>query len=204
MRWRMGVNKTEGIDEFKWIGTLFLGGIIITFILLFNGLNFFNDNTSNIGVLLAVGMLTFLSIFFNLINPYTKLLSEFKKYIDSDIEKMESKALEKFKSKDYQSVRMITTDIEQKENLTKWIKIDLWLYLPILLYLLSIPFGLISNQNIANAFTTRDIQGVLFYFGYMTTFFLVTSIMVTSLVKLHSLKGKDKLDKKSKKQKSKP
>ena len=195
----MGIEKT---DEFDWTGILFLGGIILTFILLFNGLKFFNDNTSNIGVLLAVGMLTFLSIFFNLINPYTKLISEFKKYIDSDIGKMESKALERFKSKDYQSVRMITIDIEQKKNLTKWIKIDLWLYLSILLYLLSIPFGLISNQTIANAFTTRDVQGVLFYLGYMTTFFLVTSIMITSLVKLHSLKDKDKLTNKSKKSKS--
>ena len=201
MRWGMvRIEKKEEFDVSKWIGILFLGGIIITFILLFNGgLKIFNENTQNIGVLLAVGMLTFLSIFFNLINPYTKLIDHFSRYVDSDIKQMETKAFKKLKSKDYTGVRMLTIDIEQKQNLTKWIKIDLWLFLSILLYLLSIPFGLISNQNIANAFTTRDIQGVLFYLGYMTTFFLVTSIMVTSLVKLHSLKNKDRLTKMSKK-----
>ena len=157
----METETTDNFDVFRWIGILFLGGIIITFILLFNGLKFFNDNASNIGVLLAVGMLTFISIFFNFINPYTKILNHFDKFFDLNIKQMENKAFEKLKSKDYPSLRMITTDIEQKKNLKRWVKIDLWLYLSILFYILSIPFGLISNEKIFNIFTTRDIQGVL-------------------------------------------
>lgn len=186
------IEKKEEFDVSKWIGILFLGGIIITFILLFNGgLKIFNENTQNIGVLLAVGMLTFLSIFFNLVNPYTKLLDHFGKYVDSDIKQMETKAFKKLKSKAYADVRVITLDIEQKKNFKKWVKIDLYLYMSIFFYILSIPFGLLPNQKLYNIFTTRDIQGILFYFGFMTTFFLVTSMMVTSFVKLHSLKDKD-------------
>ena len=140
------------------------------------------DN-SNLGIIIAVGMLTFVSIFFSFLYSSTELKLLFDKLIDKSTNKMKVHAIKKLKSGDLAGTRMTTVDIETVQSLKNWVNPTLWLHLSIFLYLFSIVFGFVSvgmSNNVLKI--TRDIQGISFYLGLTSTFFLYTSIICLTFI----------------------
>ena len=67
-------------SHFVFIYLMFFVGVILTVDLLINGRDFFLNDKGHIGVLLAIGMLTFVSIFFSLIISVKKNIQKFLIY----------------------------------------------------------------------------------------------------------------------------
>ena len=69
-------------SHFVFIYLMFFVGVILTVDLLINGRDFFLNDKGHIGVLLAIGMLTFVSIFFSLIISVKKNIQKFLIWTD--------------------------------------------------------------------------------------------------------------------------
>lgn len=65
---------------------------ILGLVLLFYGLKFFIEDTQNYGIMIAVGMLTFVAVFFSFVHTSEKLSILFRKFIEDHIIEIKNNA----------------------------------------------------------------------------------------------------------------
>ncbi len=158
------------------IEIIFLGWIFF----FVGGKDFFVEDPVKIGILLPLGLLTFVSVFFGFIFSEERLMKAFNYRIQTKDAKFQEELKKHGKRK--ASIKDIEDWISRYKALreyTWFVNPLLWLFLTIFLSLLTI---LINFTNI-NYKTTVIAYGV--HLGILTTFFLVTS--VASLIVAYKL-----------------
>jgi len=158
-------------SHFVFIYLMFFVGVILTVDLLINGRDFFLNDKGHIGVLLAIGMLTFVSIFFSLIISVKKNIQKFLIWTDVTKNLVKNESIRRLKNEDFPGLNRSTTYIHLINLIKIIINPPLWIYLSVVSYLFSLSFGLISDSQLA-----KNLQAITFYLGLMCTFFLITSI----------------------------
>lgn len=171
-------------DYLKFVGFAYFAEIILFVILLLYGLVFFVKDNSNSGILITIGMLTFVSVLFSFLYSITNLRDLFNDFIDLSVNKMKSHAIKKLKSDDFFESIKTTNDIEAIKSLKNWVNPELWLYVSIFLYIISLIFGLLPSgmSNNITIVTVKNLQGVSFYGALTSTLFLLTSIVCLTFI----------------------
>ena len=176
----MGIRMDKTIINYlNYIGIVYFVEIVLFVLLWIYGSDFSVENNPSMGVLISIGMLTFVSIFFSFLYTTTGLQSMLHRIIDISANSMKSELIKQIRKDDnLKNIFKTTQDIESIKNLKNWVKPELWLYGSILLYLCSMVFTLVSSGLSDNAVSvSKYIGGVLFYAGLTCTFFLITSII---------------------------
>ena len=164
---------------------------ILGIVLLFYGLKFFIQDTQNIGIIIAVGMLTFVAVFFSFVHTSEKFSIPFRKFIETSIIEIKKNAHKKIDKGELDNLSDLSDEFNSIKTLEKEVNPELWLYMSVFSYLISIVAGLVPNVSyFNNLFTTRHVQGILFYLGLIFTFFLVTSLACLAIISKHNPKIK--------------
>jgi len=144
--------------------------ILVCLIFFLGGKNFFMNDLTRIGIILPLGILTFVSVFFGFIFSNQKSLMEsFEKMIQNKEKGFE----EEFKKIDYKDKNKIQDFMARHHNIKeyKWfVNPYLWLFMSVFLSIISILI------NLATISSKELIISISIHLSILTTFFLITSI----------------------------
>ncbi len=173
-------NSNKNKVEMKKLYVLFVVEIILAGIVFFSGgSDFFKNGDRNTILLIIVGMLTFVSVFFSFIySNVNKWLLEFHKIVEATDKELKEKAresLDKDLNVDY--LREIAVEKESLVEFEKKINPELWLYLSVILYLSTMALCLLTQS-----IYVKYIEAVFFHFGFLFTFWLITSIFCLVII----------------------
>jgi hypothetical protein len=156
--------------------------IIILAVFFFGkGMNFFVDDPARLGVLIPLGLLTFVSIFFSFIFSQEKMLKAFNDRINEKEQKFYAEL--KF-CKNIEDVKDWTERNKEVREYKKYVNPILWLYLSIFISLIAI------TAYFTNISYKATIISILIHLNLLMVFFLVTS--VASIMVAYLLKKKER------------
>lgn len=169
----------KDIKSLWWL--FILEGILSLIAFFQGGLDFVVSNKKDI-ILLSLGFLTFISIFFGFIS-YDKgktFKEEFKKKIDDDRTELFRQLTISVKNKEANKIDKLNTKLIELDSFSGNINPEKWLLLSIFFFLGSILFSFFDiQQNIPSTpYPIVTITAILFHFGILFTTFLINSLFV--------------------------
>ena len=187
-------NNKNLYKKLELFNLMHLFGIFL-FLILLGDVNFFINDSKN-GILIAIGFLTFISIFFNFLflSDYKEQISLIHQLIDILNKEKKGSAITKLKSGKILESRKLTGEILTLKSIKNFLYPIQWLYFSIFCYLISITFGLSSNTYYLKDYlpSINMGQALLFNLGFVFTIYLVVSIFGLSFI----VKKNNKLKKK--------
>ncbi len=167
--------------------TLFgLGVILMIFLFFSNGIQFFRTAKNGADILLPLGMLTFVSIFFGFVYGNIMIILErFRRNISKEINAKKvniNEAILKNSSPDL--LDKSVADYKTIISLENQINPEKWLYLSVFSFLLAIISFMLKGDTVILGIIvdTKLIGSVIFHLGMVFTWFLLVSILSVYII----------------------
>ena len=149
--------------------------IIIAEFFIFGGIDFLKNDTSHLGVIISLGMLTFISVFFGFILKEGKeFLVSFKWIIESSIKKLDENILWKKINGEQITKRDLKDREGMKNSIIEFLKLSnppFWFWVTIFLFLIVLLISLIEITN------KPVILSLIIHLGFLSTLFFLTSTL---------------------------
>ncbi len=159
--------------------------ILVGWLFFNNGASFFQKDMIGLGILMPLGLLTFISVFFGFIySSSDKFVIVFNQRMLEQKEKYKKFMKKQLGNKtNTKKLNDLIQKYEILENFDKKVNPEKWLYLSIFCYILTIIIYLFNQKVIISnlIIDTRFLSAILFHLGLITTFFLITSILAITL-----------------------